>query len=417
MQTSSTPVKPDPAPSKRTIRGLNSLLFFISDVRHGVGPLLSIYLEGSLKWDAARIGITLAMTDVSSAIAQTPAGLLVDTTKYKRFLIALSCLLIMSGCILILNHPTFGIIISAQLVMGIAIAMIPPTIGGITLGLFGRRMLPKRASQNEMWNHAGNVFTAFSAGLLGYLLGYQWIFYTVIILGLLSLISLSFIRPKEIDHNVARELIESPLQSQIPKPTPLKALLRRKAVLIFNASMILYYMTNGAQIALVGQLLAHNYPGSGAFFLAACMIIAELVMILVAYIMSHVVYRFGRKQIFLTAFIILPIRAFLYTVTDNAYLLLAIQILDGTAAGILGVIGTVINSDLAIGTGRFNFLQGLGSLSTSIGFSLSNVFAGFVAKSLGFNAAFLALAGIGIVGVLFFLILMPETKNHAISEP
>jgi hypothetical protein len=41
-------------PSSRSIKGLNALLFFVSDVRNGVGPLLSIHLRTTLQWDPSR---------------------------------------------------------------------------------------------------------------------------------------------------------------------------------------------------------------------------------------------------------------------------------------------------------------------------------------------------------------------------
>lgn len=82
------------------------------------------------------------------------------------------------------------------------------------------------------------------------------------------------------------------------------------------------------------------------------------------------------------------------------------------AAGILGVIGIVIISDLAGGTGRFNFLLGVASLAISVGETISHLLGGVVAKFFGFNAAFAFLACIGVIGAVYFAILMPETKNE-----
>lgn len=400
------------SPSKQTIWGLNSLLFFISDVRHGVGPLLSIYLHSDLRWNPSKIGFALAMTDVSSVFSQLPAGLLVDASPFKRSLIALACLCIMGGCALILAGSSFASLIIAQLTMGIAIALISPALGAITLGLFGRSNYPKRVSRNEMWNHAGNVFTALTIGVTSYFLGHHWIFYIVMLFGMASLISLSFIHPKEINNKVAREIAEDRVTGKSFPPTPLRQLLKRPPILIFNLSLIFYYIANAAQIALVGQILANEKPQSDALFLTACMTIAEFVMIGTAFGMGLIVNRLGRKPIFLTAFLILPVRAILYTLTENPAFLLSIQILDGLAAGIIGVIGTVINSDLAVGTGRFNFLQGLSSLSTSIGASFSNVVAGLIASSFGFHVSFLALACMAILGATFYGFFMPETKEN-----
>ena len=131
------------------------------------------------------------------------------------------------------------------------------------------------------------------------------------------------------------------------------------------------------------------------------MMIAEIVMIGTAYLMSRMVNRFKRKMLFLLAFLILPVRAVLYTLVESPSLFLLIQALDGVAAGILGIMGIVINSDLAVDTGRFNFLQGLGAMSIGMGESVSQLFAGFTAQLLGFNISFLSLASVGVVGILF----------------
>ncbi len=400
-------------PSKQTVKGLNSLLFCISDVRNGIGPLLSIYLRNLHGWDAAKIGIALATVEFSAFLSQIPSGLLADASKHKRAIIAIAVCLIILGCLIILSFPFLSTIILAQLMMGISIALISPALGGITLGLFGRKRLPARAGKNEIWNHSGNVTSALAAGITGYLLGNQWIFYLVIGFGIGSLVSLSFIRPDEINYAVARELptVDSSSQMKKPEPISLLILFKRGPIIIFNISLILYYIANGAQMTLVGQILANKDPLRSALFIAGCMIIAELTMICVAYVMSRIVNMFNRKTLFLTAFLILPTRAILYTLVDSPYLLLLIQTLDGVAAGILGIMGTVINSDLAVNTGRFNFLQGMGAMSTNVGESISQLFAGFIAKSFGFNVSFFSLALMAIIGSLFFAFLMPETKS------
>ena len=88
----------------------------------------------------------------------------------------------------------------------------------------------------------------------------------------------------------------------------------------------------------------------------------------------------------------------------------AIQLLDGVAAGIFGVISVLIASDLMRGTGRFNLAQGLVALSVGVGAGLSNTVAGYVVQWFGYATGFLYLAGIAGCALLFFAILMPETK-------
>jgi hypothetical protein len=79
----------------------------------------------------------------------------------------------------------------------------------------------------------------------------------------------------------------------------------------------------------------------------------------------------GRKPIFLVALAVLPVRGVLFTLTDSPYAIVAIQLLDGVAAGIFGVISIIIASDLMRGTGRFNLAQGLVALCVGLGAAIS----------------------------------------------
>jgi MFS family permease len=111
----------------------------------------------------------------------------------------------------------------------------------------------------------------------------------------------------------------------------------------------------------------------------------------------------------MVALILLPIRGVLFSLTDSPIAIVVIQLLDGAAAGIFGVISVLIASDLMRGTGRFNLAQGLVALATGLGASTSNLVAGFVVQTFGYPIGFMTLAAVAIMALLFFAILMPET--------
>lgn len=76
------------------------------------------------------------------------------------------------------------------------------------------------------------------------------------------------------------------------------------------------------------------------------------------------------------------------------------QILDGIAAAIFGVVSVLIVADLTKGTGRFNITQGAIATATGVGASLSVLVAGFIVKKAGYETAFLTLAGIAAIAFL-----------------
>src|SRR5207302_7784436 len=122
-------------------------------------------------------------------------------------------------------------------------------------------------------------------------------------------------------------------------------------------------------------------------YLSACVIVAQLTMVPVCYICGKQVYK-GRKWLLIIAFIILPVRALCYTFNSNPYYLISIQILDGIAAGIFGVVSIIMVADLMGKSGNAIFAQGLLVTVADLGGSLSNVMSGFIVDAAGFPTAF-----------------------------
>ena len=101
----------------------------------------------------------------------------------------------------------------------------------------------------------------------------------------------------------------------------------------------------------------------------------------------------------------------LFSIASDPVSVVAIQLLDGISAGIFGVVSVVIAADVMKGTGRFNVAQGLVALAVGLGASLSNVVGGAVVEFAGYPASFLFLAAVALVALVFFAVLMPETRD------
>jgi predicted MFS family arabinose efflux permease len=401
-------------PSRRSLHGLDGLNFLMADVRDGLGPYLAVFLKAEQHWQPGPIGIAMAASSIAAALCQIPAGLLVDVTRAKRLLIAVSGLLVAAGCLVIVAAPRLGAVVAAQAALGAASAVIPPALAALSLGLVGRRLLPGRISRNESFNHAGNFVAAGLAGGLGHAFGYRWIFYLVCGFAVASAVVVRLIDPREIDHDAARG--GEPVAGG--DPLPIGALLRRRDLLVFLVAVVLFHFGNAAMLPLAGQVVAQAHPGEDAIALSACIIAAQIVMVGVAWAVGQAMAAgIGRKAIFLVAFAVLPVRGLLFTQTSSPVGIVAIQLLDGVAAGIFGVIAVVIASDLMRGTGRFNLAQGLVALCVGIGAALSQLVSGFVVQAFGYRAGFLALAGIALVALAFFAAFMPETAGAQPKSP
>ena len=408
-----------PLISKRSLFGLDGLNFAMADVRDGVGPFLSVYLKGSQNWPAGQIGIAMAVGSVAAAFCQIPAGLIVDSIRAKHVLVAVSGILVAAGCLSIALFPGFYFVVTAQIILGAASAIITPALAALSLGIVGRKLFPARISRNEGFNHGGNFIAALLAGTLGQRFGYHWIFYFVCFFAMAGALMVSMICPREINHEVARGGEEEDSLSQRAKlgrdrkeePLRIRELLRKADLLIFLVSVILFHFGNAAMLPMAGQVLVRTHPGADISALSACIISAQLVMVGVAAVVGWALRRgIGKKTIFLVAFAILPVRGILFSFTDSPILVVAIQMLDGVAAGIFGVISVVIAADLMRGTGRFNFAQGLVALSTGLGAGLSNFATGFIVQAFGYPAGFLTLSAIAIAALMFFMLFMPKTE-------
>lgn len=68
----------------RNTLSLDSLNFFLADVRDGLGPYLAIYLLAVHKWDPASIGVVMTLAGIAALLTQGPAGALIDRTRSKR---------------------------------------------------------------------------------------------------------------------------------------------------------------------------------------------------------------------------------------------------------------------------------------------------------------------------------------------
>jgi MFS family permease len=393
---------------QRSQRALDWVVFFLSDVETGVGPFMAGYLTGVRHWNPEQIGFVFAAQKIASVLTQASAGWLIDRTTLKRWIMAGVALAISFGAAFVVFAPDVVSQSLNQIGIGAATAVATLTVSGLSLGLVGRDALGRRMGRNGAYSHAGNMLTASLAGYAGYRIGQEWIFYCSAVLGVACSISALSIRESDIDHAVAREAPDAGSGSDAAARA--SSLLKSPAVMIFGIVVLLFHLANSALLPLAGEDISRDRGKAASLYLTACVVLPQLVMVPVSWLSGWSANRVGRKLPFAIAFGALALRAALFAVSPNPNFVVTVEILDGIGTGISGVITTLIVADLAKGSGRFNALGGMMQSALGVGAFLGNLLAGAAAKRLGFPPVFLALAAVALLGLIVFLVSMPETK-------
>ncbi|EPN73079.1 major facilitator family transporter, partial [Pseudomonas syringae pv. actinidiae ICMP 19101] len=373
---------------RRNALSLDSLNFFLADVRDGLGPYLAIYLLAVHQWDPASIGVVMTIAGIAGLLTQTPAGALIDRTPYKRGIIGVAALLVTLSCLILPFTSSFTLVAITQALSSVAASVFAPAIAAISLGITGPKAFTRRTGRNETFNHAGNACAALLAGGFAYLFGPIAVFYLMAAMALASVVAISFVSADAIDHEVARGF-DASHTSHGSQPSGLSALLNNRTLLLFGICCALFHLANAAMLPLVSQKLSQINMQMATPLTSACIVAAQLVMVPAALLVGMKADVWGRKPLLLAGFLILPIRGVLYTLSDDPYWLVAVQMLDGIGAGLFGALFPLMVKDLTQGSGRFNV--SLGALSTlfGLGAALSNSLAGFVVHAAGYGAAFL----------------------------
>ena len=340
-------------PSARSLRGLDWLNFLLADVQSGVGPFLAIYLAG-YGWNEQRVGLALTIGGIAGIVSQTPAGGLVDRLRSKRALVALGVCALALGALLIAFFPSFWTVMTTQALIGAMSSFFMPAIAAISLGLVGHRLFNRRQGRNQTFNSAGNVAAAVTMGLVGYFISNRAVFFFVALLAIPTILSLTLIRPDEIDYELAR----GAGADDDDRRASIRYLLRDRPLVIFLCCAVLFHFANAAMLPLLGEMLAKGRGRSSMMFMSACVVTTQFTITLIAAWAGRTAGTWGRKPLLLLGFSVLPVRGILYTLTSNIYLLVGIQVLDGIGAGIFGVVSVLVVADLTRGTGRFNLTLG-----------------------------------------------------------
>jgi predicted MFS family arabinose efflux permease len=244
-------------------------------------------------------------------------------------------------------------------------------------------------------------------GCVGYLFSNRAIFLAVPLLAIPCAIALLAINPRQIDYERSRG---SRKAEGAQRDSGFRTFFSDRVLLAFVACAVLFHFANAAMLPQLGEMLAHGRVKESAPFTSACVIATQFVIAVSAAWIGKRAATWGRRPLLLIGFGVLPVRGVLYTLTASVPWLIGIQVLDGLANSIFGVVSILVIADLTRGTGRFNVTQGALGTAVGVGASLSTAFAGFLVERFGYSFSFLGLAAIALVAWVLLWTAVPETK-------
>ena len=404
--------EPPAHPSRSSPRGLDWFIFFVADVQTGFGPFVAVYLT-TQKWTQVDIGFVLSTGAIIALLAQMPGGAVVDAARSERLVAGLALSAISACALAYALWPIFPVILGAAALHAAASSVLGPCIVAISLGLVGHAALGERLGRNARFAAMGNGIAAAAMGTVGYFFSPRGVFFVTAALLIPTLIALGRIRSSEVDPARAHGGVP---QAPPDKPlTDLPTLLSKRPLLILGGCVLLFHLANSAILPLMGSVMTMRSSESAPALIAACIIVPQLVVALIAPWVGRQALVWGCRTFLLIAFGALILRALLFAVVINPYAVVALQILDGITAASIGIMVPLIVADLTRGTGRFNLTQGIVGTFVGIGASMSPTLAGYLTDHFGSQVAFLGLAAIAAAGFCAVLALMPETRPR--SQP
>jgi MFS family permease len=382
-------------------------VFFVADVQTGFGPFIAVYLT-TQAWTQGDIGLILSVGGLVALMGQMPGGAIVDAARSEKLVAGLAVAAIGMSALAYAAWPAFPAVLAAAVLHSGASCVLGPCIGAISLGLVGHGRISERLGRNARFASIGNGLAAAAMGACGYFLSNRAVFIVTALLVGPALLALSHLRASEIDPKKAHGG-----EPELTHHVPIASLLsseRRRTLMIFAACMMMFHLANAAMLPLMGGVLTMRSSEWAPVMIAACIVVPQLVVALISPWVGRRAQQWGRRPLLLIGFAALPVRGVLFAIVPDPNFLVAVQLLDGISAAMLGVMGPLIVADITRDTGRFNLAQGIMGTAIGIGASISTTFAGQMTDHFGSMAAFLGLAGVAAAGLTLVWALMPETR-------
>ncbi len=382
-------------------------VFCVADVQTGFGPFVAVYLT-TQKWTQVDIGLVLTAAGLIALAGQIPGGALVDAVRSERLIAGLAIAAISVSALTYAAWPIFPVVLAAASLHAAASCVLGPAIAAISLGLVGHQAIGERLGRNARFASIGNGLAAGAMGACGYFFSARAVFIVTALLLVPTLLAIRRISAIEINPERAHGGV--PARRAKRSPAEFIALLRHRSLLVFAACIMLFHLANSAMLPLMGSVLTTRSSQWATLLIAACIIVPQCIVAMISPWVGRRSQSWGRRPLLLMGLAAMPVRGLLFATVGSPELVVAVQLLDGLTAAVLGVMVPLVIADVTRGTGHFNLAQGIIGTTTGLGAAASATVAGYLTQYVNSQFAFFGLAVIGMASVMVAWALMPETR-------
>jgi MFS family permease len=382
-------------------------VFFVADVQTGFGPFIAVYLT-SQKWTQIDIGFVLTVGGLISLFGQIPGGALLDRLQSPRRAAGIAVVIICVSALILALWPTYPGVMLSRILQAGASCVLGPAIAALSLGLVRRSRAGERFGRNAAFASIGTGLAAAAMGACGYYFSNQAVFFVTALLGIPAVIALMQIKPSDINPTRSHGGVATKISSIAEA---LKVAAGHQAIFVFAACVFLFHLANAAVLPLIASSFTVRSGSIATPLTAVAMVVPQFIVAVISPFVGKQTRIVGRRPLLLAGFAALVVRIFLTAMITDPMAIVAVQVLDGISAAVLGVLVPLTIADLTRDTGHFNLVQGIVGCAMGIGATISTTLGGYLADRFSTYTAFLALAAIAAIGLLAVWLMMPETRR------
>jgi MFS family permease len=373
--------------------------------------LLLPIIGNELGLSFSQIGLIMTCQYLAGAVANVPAGVLVDTVGRKGLLMTVSLFWVGFPYLLMSFTHSYVMLLLCVVMVGVGNSLWHPT----AIPTLARRFPERKGlvlSLHGMGGNAGDALAPLVVGSLLALLTWREVVVLNVVPGLLiSLLLLVFMgtlqlgRKKPASAVVSTSQEDPATQSLANYVTGLRQLLRNRSLVVLSTSGAFRSMTQNALLTFLPLFLAREM-GYSMFLIGVSMFALQAAGFAAAPVAGHLSDRFGRRSVVMTSM----------AMTAAVLLFMALAGKSQAFVALIAVLGFFLyalrpvlqawlleTTPTNMGGSSIGILFGTQSLGASVG----PLIGGLIADRYGLGATFYFLAGT-IVCANLFILLMPK---------